>query len=300
MGESVPEEGKQFLHDEYSLWIDDSTAREAADVGKILVVDPSLIDRKRIRNILEAAGHAVMEAESPEEAIGLLTAVPRGAVKLVLTELQFEQGAGTDLIRWARAQENLMSVPILVIAPQPSRETVIALVSEGASTIITKPFGADMLLRRVTNALSEHAVLRQGEENSLSWQIEEYLRRELKRSERIGAPFSLVICRVTDLLEGRAIPALMAELAHIVRESDILARLGHDQVVLLLPEADAVGAWTVEDRIWQIVRDLAEPSETRPAFRLDVLTGIATFPSEAADAESLLILARDRASRHPA
>jgi PleD family two-component response regulator len=269
-------------------------------VGKILVVDPSLIDRKRIRNILEAAGHQVAEAASPAEAMSYLKDLPRGGVKLILTELHFDEGSGAELIRWARGQEPLKHVPMLVIASQPSRETVIDLINGGASTIVTKPFGADMLLRRVTGALSEHAALRQGEDNNLTWQIEEYLRRELKRSERTGQPFSLVICRVVDLLDGRAVPALMAELVHLVRESDILARLGHDQVVLLLPEADAVGAWTVEDRIWGILQDLATDRDDRPGLVLDVMTGIATFPSEAADPDSLLALARERAKRRPA
>lgn len=264
-------------------------------MGKILIVDPSLLDRKRVSNILEAAGHSVMELESPAQAMAVLSELPRGAVKLVLTELHFPAGSGFDLIRWVKADDRWQNVPLLVITPQPSRERVIELITDGAATIVTKPFGADLLLRRVTTTLAEQNLLRQGEDNQVTWQITDYVKRELKRSERTGKPFSVVVCRVTDTLSGRALPALMTALASIMRESDILARLGEDQLVVLLPDTDSVGAWTVEDRIWQVVRSLAEEGVQRPAMDVNVTTGAATFPSEGKDPDVLLALAQERA-----
>lgn len=266
-------------------------------MGRIMIVDPSIIDRKRVRNILEAAGHTVVETASPAEAMRELQGALPGSLKLVLTELQFPEGAGIDLIHWVRDQESLQWVPILVIAAQPPRETVIDLIMAGAATIVTKPFGADMLLRRVTATLEEHAAIRQGEGNSLSWGIADFIKRELKRSERAGESYSVVICRVMDLMSGRAAPALMAELTHTLRESDTIARLGEDEIVLLLPDADAMGAWTVEDRIWKAVREIASDRENRPPLHLNVRTGAATFPSEAADVDALIALARERADR---
>lgn len=264
-------------------------------MGKILIVDPSLLDRKRVSNILEAAGHAVIELESPAEAVKALADLPRGAVKLVLTELHFGRESGMSLIRWVKADERWRDVPLLVVTQQPSRDRVIELITEGAATIITKPFGADLLLRRVTSTLAEQNLLRQGEGNAVTWQIADYIRRELKRSERTQAPFSVVVCRLADSLGGRAVPALMSSLAPMMRESDILARLGEDQLVILLPDTDSVGAWTVEDRIWQAVKELAAESENRPALDLKVTTGAATFPSEGKDPDVLLALAQERA-----
>lgn len=264
-------------------------------MGKILVVDSSLLDRKRVSNILEAAGHAVLEVDSPAEAIKLLADLPRGAVKLILTELHFGTESGLGLIRWVKADERWREVPLLVVTQQPARDQVIELVTEGAATIVTKPFGADLLLRRVTRTLAEQNLLRQGEGNAVSWQITDYIRRELKRSERTQAPFSVLVCRFVETLGGRAVPALMSALAPLMRESDILARLGEDQLVVLLPDTDSVGAWTVEDRIWQAVRDLAGESESRPAMALKVTTGAATFPAEGKDPDVLLALAQERA-----
>ncbi|HYF91888.1 MAG TPA: response regulator [Symbiobacteriaceae bacterium] len=264
-------------------------------MSKILVVDPTPVDRKRMSNILEAAGHSVIEAASPDEAIRELTRMPRSSVALVVTELSFPEGTGMELVTWLRRQGN--DLPVLMVTVQPPRERVIELISNGVSTVITKPFGADLLLRRVTATLVELGLVHQGEGDHLTWQITDYVRRELKRSERSGSAFSIAVCRVFDPLGGRAVPALMTGLAPILRESDVLARLGENQVAILLPDTDSMGAWAVEDRIWQVVRSLAEERPDRPAIQLSVATGAATFPSEAADAEALLRIAVERAAR---
>lgn len=266
-------------------------------MSKILIVDPSAVDRKRMRSILEAAGHSIVEAASAADAIRELERTPRDGIVLVLTELHFPEGSGIDLVRWIRGREAGNLLPILAVTPQPPRERVIELISQGVSTVVTKPFGADMLLRRVTAALAELGLLRQGDGENLTWQMTDYVRRELKRSERNGSPFSLLVCRVRNPLGGRAVPALMTGLAPLMRESDVLAHLGDDQVVILLPDTDSMGAWTVEDRVWQAVRAMAEVRGERPAIQLGVTTGAATFPGEAADAEALLHLAQDRAAR---
>jgi PleD family two-component response regulator len=256
-------------------------------MGKILIVDSSLMDRKRISNILAAAGHGVLEVSSPAEAIRELQAMSRGAVTLVLTELHFPEGTGLDLIDWMKGQPEWAPIPLLVITTQPPREQVIDLVLAGASTIVTKPFGADLLLRRVTATLAECNLLRQGEDSHLSWELADYVRRELKRSDRNGTPFSTVICRVLDTLGGRAVPLLISGIAPTLRESDILARLGEDRVILLLPETDAMGAWTVEERVGRVAAGLEVP--------VRVATGAATYPIEVRDGDVLLALASSRA-----
>lgn len=270
-------------------------------MSKILVVDPAPVERKRIRNILEAAGHMVLEAASRAEAVQVLEGAALGVVNLIVTELQLpDSQSGLEFVRWMRLQNHLQAVPVLVVTPQPSREQVIDLVQDGVATIITKPFGTDLLLRRVTETLAGLEVLRQGDGSSLSWQIVDYIRRELKRSERSKSPFSVIVCKVKDTSEERGVQTLMAGLAPLMRESDIVARLDQHHVVVMLPDTDAVGAWAVEDRIWQMVRQMADEQVGRLPVFLDVATGAATFPAEAMDPAILVQLARERAARRPA
>lgn len=265
-------------------------------VGKILVVDPSLLDRKRMRSVLEAAGHAVMEMTNPGQVMAELGNVAPGAISLVLTELYFPDGNGVDLIQWMKQSQALASVPALIVTAQVPRETVIALVMAGASTVVTKPFGGDMLLRRVTETLAAQVALRQGEAESVTWHLDDYLRRELKRAERNGAYFSVVMCHVLDHMDGQALPHLMGGLVHIMRESDVLAKMGDDEIVILLPDTDWSGATVVESRVRAVLQGLEDDKATRAMIPIKAHTGAATFPTEAADVESLLALARSRSA----
>ncbi len=259
-----------------------------------MIVDPSLLDRKRMRIVLEAAGHGVTEVSGPAEALTLLRDLPRGGVKLIMSELQFPGENGMQFIQTLRGDLRLKEIPVMVVTPQPPRDQVIEMVSAGVSTIVTKPFGGEMLLRRVTETLSDLNVLTQGEGALVSWHIEDYLRRELKRTERNDSHFSLVFVRVMDMMNGQAVPLLMRGLVRHMRETDVLVRLGDDQVVVLLPDTDAIGAAVVEGRVWQTARSIMG-EQAGSEVMVEVRVGTATYPTEAGDGETLIAMAQERA-----
>lgn len=260
-----------------------------------MIVDPSLLDRKRMRMVLEAAGHRVAEVTSTDQALAELRELPRGSFKLIMTEIQFPGADGMQFIRTLKTDPGFREIPVMVVTAQPDRELVIELVSTGVSTIVTKPFGSELLLRRVTETLADVALLAQGEGALVSWTIEDYLRRELKRTERNGSHFSLVIIKVMKAVSGQAVPVLMRGLVRHMRETDVLLRLGDDQVVVLLPDTDAIGAAVVENRVWQTARSIMG-DQTGVPLTVDVRVGTATYPTEAGDGETLIAIARERAA----
>lgn len=248
-----------------------------------------------MRIVLEAAGHGVMEVSTPGEALSQLRELPRGSVKLIMSELKFPEEEGMPFIRSLKLDPALKEIPVMIVTPQPPREQVIEMVSIGVSTIVTKPFGGEMLLRRVTETLSDVTLLTQGEGALLSWTIEDYLRRELKRTERNRSHFSLVLVHVVDSMEGQAIPLLMRGLVRHMRETDVLVRLGDDQVVILLPDTDAIGASVVESRVWQTARAIMGEQTGGVSLSIDVRVGTATYPTEGGDGDTLINIARERA-----
>src|SRR5690348_9809760 len=73
-----------------------------------------------------------------------------------------------------------------------------------------------------------------------------------------------------------------------VRQNDLVARVGGDEFVVLLPDCRGV----------QAAREIAESLRTRLVapcrlpeglFQLDASIGVATFPADGADAEALLM-----------
>ena len=78
-----------------------------------------------------------------------------------------------------------------------------------------------------------------------------------------------------------------------VRQSDLVARVGGDEFVVLLPDCrDTQGAREVADSLR--ARLTAPCRLPEGLFQLDASIGVATFPADGADAETLLMHA-DRA-----
>src|SRR4030095_3961211 len=117
--------------------------------AQILVVDDSGFARRTLRQILEAAGHAVVEANNGQDA---LEQYFLKKPDLVLLDMVMEGMNGLDVLTKLKELDPAAKV---VLAPAdmqsaPRQETQPA----GASGFITKPFNADEVLNIVSNVLS--------------------------------------------------------------------------------------------------------------------------------------------------
>jgi len=134
--------------------------------------------------------------------------------------------------------------------------------------------------------------------------FEELLDRELQRAERHGREFSLALVDVNDfkLYNDRyghqagdeALAALGAALRMSLRSSDLAARYGGDEMVVILPETRLEKAYQlfakrVRNAMGEALRSLS-PDRTA----IGVTVGIASYPQDGKDAHDL-VLAADRA-----
>jgi diguanylate cyclase (GGDEF)-like protein len=130
-----------------------------------------------------------------------------------------------------------------------------------------------------------------------------YFRRqldvELRRGTRHNFELSLLILdldyfkSVNDIyghaFGDRVIRRAGRILRRAVRESDIACRFGGDELVVVLPETDRLGAFTVAERIRRRIetRFTAAPIGDR-LVAMTVSGGLATFPDDGATAEALI------------
>lgn len=134
--------------------------------------------------------------------------------------------------------------------------------------------------------------------------FEDLLSRELQRAERHGREFSLALVDVNDFKKfndtyghpagDQALSALGEAIRKAVRSTDIAARYGGDELVVILPETKLAKAYTLFAN--RIKRELEEDF-TRIYGNGQVLTvtiGIASYPRDGKNAKSL-ILSADRA-----
>lgn len=131
--------------------------------------------------------------------------------------------------------------------------------------------------------------------------FEEILSREFQRSSRYGREFSLALVDVDDFKKfndrfghqagDEALAALGAAVRRAVRSTDLAARYGGDELVILMPEtriekAFALFTKRIKSEIENGFREL-----TAGRHRLTVTIGIAAFPADGMTARELVLAA---------
>ena len=104
-----------------------------------------------------------------------------------------------------------------------------------------------------------------------------YIGREIKRCKRHGIPLSVIFLDldgfkgVNDqyghLAGSRTLTEVGGILAQAVRESDILARYGGDEFVVVLPETPPSGALVIAERIRKAIEGHSLPGRPGPCRR---------------------------------
>lgn len=112
------------------------------------------------------------------------------------------------------------------------------------------------------------------------------LDEEFNRAERYNNPISTIMLdidnfkQINDTLGHRTGDQVLKELAIIlkskIRKSDIVARYGGDEFIVLLPQTDREGAQTEVERVIRSI--LTHPFESMPGFKIKISYGISTFP----------------------
>jgi diguanylate cyclase (GGDEF)-like protein len=125
-----------------------------------------------------------------------------------------------------------------------------------------------------------------------------YLGREIKRCKRHGIPLSVIFLDldgfkgINDQYGHLAGSGTLTEVGGIlalgVRESDILARYGGDEFVVVLPETPASGALVIAERLRRSIEEHRFLEPQGIAARISASFGIATYPDHALTPEGLI------------
>jgi two-component system, chemotaxis family, chemotaxis protein CheY len=119
-----------------------NTAHISRDM-KILVVDDFSTMRRIVKNILQQLGFAnIQEAEDGRVALQKLHA---DKYDFIISDWNMPNMMGIDLLRAVRSEEQLKSIPFLMVTAESQKENVIQAVQAGVSNYIVKPFTADLL-----------------------------------------------------------------------------------------------------------------------------------------------------------
>jgi diguanylate cyclase (GGDEF)-like protein len=124
------------------------------------------------------------------------------------------------------------------------------------------------------------------------------LAREVERAARFERPLAVLMLdldrfkRVNDRYGHQRGDAVLLEVANrvstVVREVDILARYGGEELILIAPETDVSGAETLAAKVREVVRAIPMGGPDEEAIEMTTSVGIAVQPLHGDTARSLL------------
>ncbi len=120
---------------------------------KILVVDDFATMRKVIRNLLKQVGYEnIVEAEDGVLALRVLKSQK---IDLVISDWNMPNMTGLELLKSIRSDDDLKTMPFLMVTAEALQDNVIAAVKAGVSNYIVKPFTAEVLNEKITKILEK-------------------------------------------------------------------------------------------------------------------------------------------------
>ncbi len=117
-----------------------------ADI-RILVVDDMSTMRRIIKTILNQLGYTnIDEAENGKQALAKLK---NEKYDFVITDWNMPEMDGLSLVKAIRSDEELKSLPVLMVTAEAKKENVMEALKAGVNNYIVKPFTPEVLKEKM-------------------------------------------------------------------------------------------------------------------------------------------------------
>jgi DNA-binding NtrC family response regulator len=119
-------------------------------MATVLIVDDEPLIRWAVRETLEDAGYAVLEAGSAREAMARVAEASRGALAVALLDLRLPDSDDLSLLRRVRGEAPACRVIVMTAHGTP--EVLRDAMTQGAFDTISKPFDLSRIVGLVRAA----------------------------------------------------------------------------------------------------------------------------------------------------
>ncbi|MBI3815522.1 MAG: chemotaxis response regulator CheY [Nitrospinae bacterium] len=110
---------------------------------KVLVVDDFATMRKIVRNILGQLG--IKNVDEADDGSTALPKLKQNKYDIVVCDWNMPKMTGLDLLKAIRADENLKTLPFLMVTAEALKDNIVAAAQAGVNDYIVKPFTAATL-----------------------------------------------------------------------------------------------------------------------------------------------------------
>ncbi|CAH0178283.1 Phytochrome-like protein cph2 [Massilia sp. Bi118] len=277
---------------------------------KVLIADDDPISRQVLADLLKPE-YTVLLAKNGEQA---LERAQRHAPDLVLLDVMMPDMDGYEVLRRLRADPQTAHITVIFVSGLNRPEDEANGLKLGAADYIAKPYNATVVMARVALHLQLVRQRRMLErlanvdgltELANRRRFDELYAVEWQRAQRNGRPLSLALLDIDAFKQyndhyghpagDRALRAVArASSAGLRRPADLAARYGGEEIVLLLPDTDALQARHVLDGILAAIAELQLPhAASGVSAWLTASVGGATLGGNGAETAAELFEAAD-------
>ncbi len=160
--------------------------------GHVLVVDDEETNRELLRDLLEAQGHQVTEAENGEQA---LQEVKESPPDVILLDVMMPGLDGFEVCRRLKADLETAPIPVLLVTALKERSDRLTGIEAGANDFISKPVDTQDVIFRVRNAVYTMHLFHEVQEN-----YERVRKLEMEKGELLEKTLHGAVKTLTDIL----------------------------------------------------------------------------------------------------
>ncbi|HVJ15855.1 MAG TPA: diguanylate cyclase [Polyangiaceae bacterium] len=273
--------------------------------ARILLVDDSPAIRKQIRMALEG-GMVLDQLFEAEDGIQGFKMLVEHRPDVVVCDLVMPAADGLKFLALRASKPELADIPVLMLTAEAELSRKVEVFERGAADYVTKPFNDRELLARVrvhyrVKALQDELKEANARLEALATTdaltglynrryLDTVLFSELKRTLRYKAPLSIILVdidrfKLVNDTYGHAVgDAVLRNVAGLItrqaRTTDVTARYGGEEIVLVLPHTDARGAGELAERLRQLIGE-ATHLHGEASVKTTASFGIATYMASA-------------------
>lgn len=251
---------------------------ESFEGARVLVLEDSRLDLDRVTETLKRDHAHVMAADACAVALERALA---DDLDLVVISLTLMNEDGLRLCSQLRSHERTRQVPILLMVEEGDLNRVAKGLELGANDYISKPIDRNELLARARIQIRRKRYqerLRANYEQSLSMALTDsltgvfnrryinaHLPRLLERAIDNHKPLAILLFDIDHFkvvndsyghtVGDEVLKEVSSRASRNLRTFDLVARLGGEEFVVILPDTDAEAALTVAERLRGLIAD---------------------------------------------
>ncbi|MEN8303922.1 MAG: diguanylate cyclase [Campylobacterota bacterium] len=261
---------------------------------KVLVVDDSMVFRKKMEGLLKNLFYTVYTVAHGEEALGMLETHPD--ISLMITDYNMPVMNGLELLNEVRKEKNKNELCIIALSSNEDEGINALFLKKGANDYINKPFSKEEFSCRVNNSIEAleniQTVTNHANRDFLTGlynrryffkSMDDYISAEEGQNEQFAVAMLDIdhFKEINDKYGHDIGDKVIVHLADVLMSStnyrDIVSRFGGEEFCIVLKNINRFSALEIFDRLRRDVESSIVYSDKKEPIQFTISIGVALY-----------------------